>query len=178
MKGSEVDEDIDAFIAGEKQKIQVKNYEITYKPKNGGVVIQLKNTKTFKITESTRFKSQKDIVANKTVILENIAHLTKYTYGTSKALNPIFEMAQKFLTDFRTGTTTTTKKVSDLEEQKTTEIMAALAEALDPEAFLANREFTAEERAIEKAIVEKINIHIDGIIYINQNTIIELLSTL
>jgi hypothetical protein len=123
VKGSEVDEDIDAFIEGTKQKIQVKNYEITYKPKNGGVVIQLKNTKTFKITESTRFKSQKDIIANRTVILENIAHLTKYTYGTSKGLSPIFEMAQKALNDFRAGVKVEEPKIEEgtefLEEGKT-----------------------------------------------------------
>ena len=157
VKGSELDEDIDAFIEGTKQKIQVKNYEITYKPKNGGVVIQLKNTKTFKITESTRFKSQKDIVANRTVILENIAHLTKYTYGTSKSLSPLFEMAQKAMNDFRAGVKTPTVSVSDLEEQKNNEIMTALASALDPEAFLANRELTAEEKAIEENIKKEID---------------------
>lgn len=157
VRGSEVDDDIDAFIAGEKQKIRVKDYEISYKPKGGGVVVQLKNVKTFKITESTTFKSQKDIIANKTVILQNIGHLTKYTYGTSKALNPIFEMAQKAMNDFRTGPKTTTEKVIDLEEQKNTEIMAALSKALDPEAFLANRELTAEEKAIQDSIIETID---------------------
>jgi hypothetical protein len=152
-KASAIDNDIDAFINYEKNSITISSSTFTFLPKKNGVVIQIKNKKG-QTKESVPFKSKQDILENRDLIISQITDITGHAYGNSTKLAALLALNPKATT---ATTTEQAPEVVDLEEQKNNEMMTALANALDPEAFLANRELTAEEKTIEEKIKNEIN---------------------
>jgi hypothetical protein len=93
LKGSSelLDDKIDEFLSGERNKIEINGVTVSYEMERGGIIIKVQKGNNIK--KSKPFASQKEIADNKSEILKNITQATGYVYGANRGLKQLAAQA-------------------------------------------------------------------------------------